>query len=163
MVDVVKPAVRSAMMRGIRGKNTQPELVLRKGLFARGFRFRLHGASLPGRPDIVIRKYKAVVLVHGCFWHVHKGCHYFRMPRGNRSFWAEKLGRNRDRDARTVAALHAAGWRVAVVWECATRASVSATLDAVSEFLSSNQISMEISTSETPVGLTVTIANSLSY
>ena len=99
MADVVTPAVRSAMMSGIRGKDTQPELVLRRGLFSRGVRFRLHAASLPGRPDLVIHKYKTAVLVHGCFWHAHQDCAYFRIPEGNRRFWVEKLGRNKERDA----------------------------------------------------------------
>lgn len=133
------------MMSGIRGKDTQPELVLRRGLFSRGIRFRLHAASLPGRPDIVIRKYQTAVLVHGCFWHAHEGCQYFRLPGENRQFWAEKLGGNKERDARFVVALRAAGWRVAVVWECATRSAPDAALDAVCAFLKGNQAYLEIS------------------
>lgn len=144
MADVVKPEVRSRMMSGIRGKDTQPELVLRKGLFHRGVRFRLHVASLPGRPDLVIRKFRAVVFVQGCFWHVHEGCRYFRMPSSNRQFWQEKLGRNRERDARNIVALKAAGWRVAVVWECATRVTAESTVDVVYGFLHSDVSYLEI-------------------
>lgn len=132
------------MMSGIRGKGTQPELVLRSGLFSRGVRFRLHAASLPGRPDIVIRKYKAAIQVHGCFWHAHQGCRFFRVPEGNRQFWIEKLGQNRERDTRSVEKLKAAGWRVAVVWECATRLDPPAVLDALCEFLVDDKRFIEI-------------------
>lgn len=144
MADVVSAEVRSAMMSGIRGKNTRPELVLRKGLFSRGVRFRLHAESLPGRPDIVIRKHRTAILVHGCFWHSHQGCQYFRMPSGNRQFWLEKLGRNMARDACTTADLRAAGWRVAVVWECATRKAPEWVLDEVCGFLKSDKSYLEI-------------------
>lgn len=144
MADVVTTAVRSAMMSGIRGKDTQPELVLRRGLFRRGVRFRLHAASLPGRPDLVTRKHNAAIFVHGCFWHAHQGCRYFRIPEGNRQFWVEKLSRNRERDALSVDKLQAAGWRVAVVWECATRANPEATLDALYKFLMGDKEFVEI-------------------
>lgn len=109
------------MMAGIRGKNTKPELLLRKALHSDGFRFRLHDKSLPGRPDLVFPRYKAAVLVHGCFWHGHEGCKYFKVPSTRREFWLTKIEGNRDRDERSRAALEAAGWRTAVVWECATR------------------------------------------
>lgn len=132
------------MMSGIRGRDTRPELVLRKGLFQRGLRFRLHSASLPGRPDLVIRKYRAVILVHGCFWHAHLGCRYFRVPDSNRVFWEYKLDMNRKRDVRNVAALQAAGWRVAVVWECATRADPSAAIDSVLRFLEQDSPYLEV-------------------
>lgn len=143
-MDVVTPAVRSAMMSSIRGKNTQPELVLRRGLFRRGVRFRLHAASLPGRPDLVIRKYKVAILVHGCFWHGHEGCRFFRIPEANRQFWVEKLGRNRDRDAVSLKKLQGAGWRVAVVWECATRADPEAALDVLHGFVTGDKAFLEI-------------------
>lgn len=149
MADVVTPAARSAMMSGIRGKDTQPELVLRRGLFSRGVRFRLHSASLPGRPDLVIRKHQLAVFVHGCFWHAHKGCRFFRVPTGNRQFWVDKLGRNRERDAINVDRLRTAGWRVAVVWECATRCDPEATLDALYEFLTADRHFVEIAGSKT--------------
>ncbi len=145
MADVVKPEVRSRMMSGIRGKDTQPELVLRKGLFHRGVRFRLHSASLPGRPDIVIGRYRVAILVHGCFWHSHQGCRFFRIPENNRDFWEEKLGRNRVRDTRNLAALKAASWRVGVVWECATRAEPERVLDTLIAFIKGHQPFIEIS------------------
>lgn len=135
MADVVTPAVRSAMMSRIRGKDTQPELLLRRGLFRRGVRFRLHSASLPGRPDLVIRKHNTVILVHGCFWHAHQSCAYFRIPSGNRQFWVDKLGGNRERDARSVENLRTAGWRVAVVWECACRLDGKSVLDVLYDFI----------------------------
>jgi DNA mismatch endonuclease, patch repair protein len=106
------------MMSGIRGKDTQPEMIVRRHLHAAGLRFRLHDRKLPGRPDLVLRRHQAVVFVHGCFWHQHASCRFAVMPKQNRAFWKEKLGRNRDRDRRRVAALEAAGWRVFIVWEC---------------------------------------------
>lgn len=144
MADVVKPEVRSAMMSRIRGKDTQPELVLRRGLFARGFRFRLHSASLPGRPDIVIHKHHTAIQVHGCFWHAHKRCRFFRVPEGNRQFWAEKLNLNRKRDTSSVAALRDAGWRVAIVWECALRVAPEEVLDILCEFLKKDHGYIEV-------------------
>jgi DNA mismatch endonuclease, patch repair protein len=118
MTDVVDPSTRSRMMSGIRGKDTQPELIVRRYLHAKGLRFRLHDRTLPGRPDLVLRRHRAVVFVHGCFWHQHPGCRFAVMPTQNRKFWAEKLGRNRTRDLDRIAALESAGWRVFTVWEC---------------------------------------------
>ena len=132
------------MMSGIRGKDTQPELILRRGLFSRGVRFRLHVRSLPGRPDIVIHKYRTAVIVQGCFWHAHQGCRYFRLPKSNRRFWSEKLEGNRNRDLRSYDALRAAGWRCAVVWECAIRADSDATTDSLFRFLSSDKLAIDI-------------------
>jgi len=107
-------------MRGIRGKNTRPEIAVRRLLHAAGFRFRIHDPKLPGKPDIVLKRHRAVVLVHGCFWHGHS-CPFYRLPRTRPGFWSAKIGRNRTNDARTVAALRKLGWRVAVVWECALK------------------------------------------
>ena len=120
MADVVPADVRSRMMAGIRGTNTKPELQLRKGLHAAGFRFRLHDKGLPGKPDIVLPRYHAVVLAHGCFWHGHD-CHLFKWPSTRIDFWREKIGRNQVVDLRTRAALHERGWRQAEVWECALK------------------------------------------
>lgn len=120
MVDVVTPDVRSAMMAGIRGKNTKPELLLRSGLHRAGFRFRLHDRRLPGKPDLVFPKYRAVIFVHGCFWHGHE-CRLFRWPKSRAGFWREKIERNRETDKRAEAALVSAGWRCAIVWECALK------------------------------------------
>ncbi len=120
MVDIVDKATRSRMMAGIGGKNTRPEMVVRKHLFAAGFRYRLHRRDLPGRPDIVLPKYQTVIFVHGCFWHRHKGCRFAAVPATNAQFWQEKLDGNVARDRRSARALRAAGWRVLRVWECRT-------------------------------------------
>lgn len=119
--DVVDAATRSRMMAGIKGANTRPELVLRKALHARGVRFRLHAPSLPGRPDIVFPRFRAVCFVHGCFWHRHEGCRFTTSPRTREEFWQSKFVVNVDRDRRKQDELTNAGWRVAVVWECALR------------------------------------------
>jgi DNA mismatch endonuclease (patch repair protein) len=123
MTDVVDPPTRARMMAGIGGKDTKPEMALRRRLHAAGLRFRLHAAKLPGKPDIVLPSRRAAIFVHGCFWHRHEGCHWCSTPASNVEFWAAKLRRNRARDAEVRDALHAAGWRVAVVWECGLRAA----------------------------------------
>ena len=120
MVDVVDRATRSRMMSGIRGGDTKPEIEVRSALHRQGLRFRLHGSSLPGRPDLVFPKYNAVIFVHGCFWHGHD-CKYFRLPATQRPFWKRKIEGNRKRDARNKLLLAAAGWRAMAVWECALR------------------------------------------
>lgn len=109
------------MMAGIRARDTRPELRVRKALHALGFRYRLHASKLPGKPDIVLRKHRAAILVHGCFWHRHANCHFATTPASNPEFWAAKFAGNVERDARGVAALAKMGWRVAVVWECGLR------------------------------------------
>jgi DNA mismatch endonuclease (patch repair protein) len=114
------PEARSRLMSRIRGRNTRPEILVRKGLFSLGFRYRLHAASLPGRPDLVFPGRRAVIFVHGCFWHGH-GCHMFRYPSGNADFWRAKIDGNAARDRRGHEALLMAGWRVLTVWECALR------------------------------------------
>ena len=121
MADIVDPATRSRMMAGIRGKNTQPELVLRRAVHARGLRFRLHDRGLPGTPDLVFRRFGAVCFVHGCFWHRHAGCPYTTTPTTREKFWQAKFSENTERDRRNLRDLLHAGWRVAVVWECALR------------------------------------------
>jgi DNA mismatch endonuclease, patch repair protein len=108
-------------MAGIRAKNTKPELLLRRALHRSGYRFRLHDKRLPGRPDLVFPKFRAVLLVHGCYWHRHEGCWLATTPATNSEFWRAKFEGNVERDARTCASLFSAGWRVGVVWECATR------------------------------------------
>lgn len=121
MTDIVSPSERSRMMSGIRGKNTLPEMLVRRLLFAAGFRFRLHRRDLPGTPDIVMPGYKVVIFVHGCFWHAHQGCKYAKVPSTRNEFWAAKLQANVDRDQRVVERLASMGWRVLCIWECATR------------------------------------------
>ena len=120
MVDVVSKTKRSEMMSGIRGKNTKPEREIGKMIHARGFRYRLHHAGLPGKPDFVFPRYRAVILVNGCFWHGH-GCHLFKWPKSRPEFWKEKIGRNIERDRENLAKYANLGWRVAVVWECALK------------------------------------------
>ena len=108
-------------MSRIRGKNTKLEILVRKGLHARGFRFRLHNKKLPGSPDIVLPKYSVAIMVNGCFWHGHKGCRYATKPKSNVEFWEAKIQRNRHRDEVTNAHLEALGWHVITVWECELR------------------------------------------
>ena len=107
-------------MAAIRGRDTKPELIIRKGLHARGFRFRLQDRDLPGRPDLIFPKYRALLWVHGCFWHGHD-CPMFHWPKSREEFWRAKIGRNQERDAVTWAAARAAGWRCGTVWECALK------------------------------------------
>ncbi len=107
-------------MSGIRGKNTRPELVLRKGLFARGFRFLKHDRRLPGTPDLVFPRYHAVLIINGCFWHGH-GCHLFKWPKSNTEFWRSKIGGNKNNDEKHHRLLRSAGWRSLVIWECAVK------------------------------------------
>jgi DNA mismatch endonuclease (patch repair protein) len=126
---------RSRMMSSIRGKNTQPELALRKALFSAGFRYRLHQRRLPGSPDLVFPKYNAALFVHGCFWHRHDSCRYTTMPKTNVDFWALKFEGNVDRDARNITALRDSGWRVAVVWECVLKHSLDEACEKVSDWL----------------------------
>lgn len=120
MVDVLTPEQRRCNMSRIRGRDTKPEMLLRRGLHAAGLRFRLHARDLPGRPDLVFPRFRAAVLVHGCFWHGH-GCPMCRLPATRPDFWARKLEGNRARDRRTGEALVRSGWRVMIVWECSLR------------------------------------------
>ncbi len=120
-MDVVTPQTRSLMMSNIRGKNTRPEIIVRRLLHAAGLRFRLHRRDLPGMPDVVLPKHRVAIFVHGCYWHVHKGCRLFKMPESNVKFWREKLESNRDRDRRNINHLRERGWRVLVIWECLLR------------------------------------------
>lgn len=121
MADVVDKSTRSRMMSGIRGKDTKPEKVIRSALHSAGFRYRVHASDLPGKPDLVFPKYKAVLLVHGCFWHRHPGCWWSTTPSSNSEFWSAKFAQNIQRDAQNILNLRKLGWRVAVVWECALR------------------------------------------
>lgn len=118
LIDVVDKKTRSRMMSGITGKDTKPEHIVRRYLHARGFRFRLHRRDLPGKPDIVLPKYRTVVQIHGCYWHRHEGCRYATTPASNREFWERKFTANVERDRRQQQELEALGWRVLVIWEC---------------------------------------------
>lgn len=121
MIDVVSEKTRSLMMSGIKGKNTKPEILVRKALFSEGYRFRLHRKDLPGSPDIVLPSRKLAIFVNGCFWHGHTGCQLAKMPATRPEFWRAKLERNRIRDLEAIGTLEKLGWRVLVVWECFIR------------------------------------------
>lgn len=118
MIDHVSKSRRSIMMGAIRGKNTTPEMLVRKAAYRLGLRFRLHARNLPGRPDLVFPKWKTVLFVNGCFWHGHKGCIRAKLPKSRVSFWRRKLLENARRDARNYAALAELGWRVVILWQC---------------------------------------------
>jgi DNA mismatch endonuclease, patch repair protein len=118
MADVHSAATRSYNMSRIRSKDTKPEMVVRKILFANGFRFRLHRSDLPGKPDIVLRKHKTVIFVHGCFWHGHEGCRYFVVPKTRTEWWLNKINRNKTLDEINAAKLQAMGWKVIQIYEC---------------------------------------------
>lgn len=126
MTDIVDRDTRSRMMSAIGSKNTSPELILRKLLHRLGFRFRLHSHKLPGRPDIVLPKYKLVVFVHGCFWHRHEGCRFASTPASNIKFWNDKFQKNIERDIRVKKSLTETGWRHLTVWECRIKALTAA-------------------------------------
>jgi len=123
-MDVHSKEIRSYNMSQIKSRNTKPEDMVRTFLFSKGFRYRKNDKSLPGCPDIVFPKYKTVVLINGCFWHVHETCRYFVWPSSNIEFWKEKLGRNKQRDEENMASLTNMGWRVIVVWECELKKAV---------------------------------------
>lgn len=144
MVDRVSPEVRSRMMASIRGRDTQPELIVRRYLHNLGFRYRIAPRDLPGKPDLVLRKHGAAVFVHGCFWHSHQGCRLATVPATRTAFWEEKLMANRTRDHLQQAKVRAAGWRIAVVWECALKSDREAALSSLAAFLRSEQDAIEI-------------------
>ena len=125
MADVHTPEQRSYNMSQIRSKNTKPEELVRKHLFSKGFRYRKNDARLPGKPDIVLPKYKTVIFVNGCFWHAHKGCKYFVWPKNNADFWKKKIEGNVLRDKKNCELLAAMGWRVVTIWECELKRSVA--------------------------------------
>lgn len=137
MADIVNSQTRSRMMARIRGKDTKPELALRRALHALGFRYRLHVKGLPGKPDIVMPKYNAVIFVHGCFWHRHRGCRHATTPLTRQDFWTAKFDNNVARDIVVRSALAKAGWRVATVWECAlrTKAGITEARDIITNWL----------------------------
>lgn len=123
-MDKLTKEQRHRCMAAIRGKNTKPELLVRKFLFSRGYRYRLNHPRLPGHPDIVLRKYRTAIFVNGCFWHGHKDCKYFVMPKSNTKFWKTKIQRNQERDIAEQRKLAAMGWHCITVWECQLKAPV---------------------------------------
>lgn len=122
MADIVTAEKRSELMANIKGNNTKPEKFVRTALHKHGFRYRLHDSKLPGKPDLVFRKYKSVIFINGCFWHQHD-CHLFKWPRTRAQFWREKLSRNRHRDEENQKKLEMLGWNILIVWECALKGS----------------------------------------
>lgn len=117
-MDKLTPEQRHKCMSHIRAVNTKPEMIVRRYLFSRGFRYRIHCKRLPGTPDIVLRKYRTVIFVNGCFWHGHEGCRYFVLPKSNTEFWQKKIRRNRERDLRDRVRLRQMGWHIIQIWEC---------------------------------------------
>ncbi len=146
MTDIVNQETRSRMMAGIRGKDTKPETTLRKALHARGLRYRIHAGDVYGRPDLVFPKFRAVVFVHGCFWHRHVGCRYATTPATRADFWMKKFTENTQRDKEVRHHLASNGWRVATVWECALRKAdlVPAAAETVIQWLNSEESLLEI-------------------
>jgi DNA mismatch endonuclease (patch repair protein) len=118
MTDVHTKSVRSYNMSQIKGKNTKPEMLVRKFLFSNGFRYRLHVKNMPGKPDIVLPKYKAVVFINGCFWHAHEGCKYYVIPKTRTEWWHNKLNTNKQKDSENFLKLAASGWQIIAIFEC---------------------------------------------
>lgn len=118
MTDVHDKETRSYNMSQIRAKDTKPEMLVRKFLFSKGFRFRIHDKKLPGKPDIVLRKFQTVIFIHGCFWHGHDECSYYVVPKSNTDFWVQKIKGNKEKDIKNLAKLIGTGWRVITIFEC---------------------------------------------
>jgi DNA mismatch endonuclease, patch repair protein len=132
MTDVHTPQQRRYNMQQIKSGNTQPELLVRKFLFAQGYRYTLHNKKLPGKPDIVLPKHRTIIFVHGCFWHGHANCKYYKVPQTRTQWWLQKINTNKANDAKAVKALKKDGWKVMVVWECALKpAKLEKTLAAL--------------------------------
>jgi len=137
MADVHDKQTRSYNMSRIKGKDTKPELLVRKFLHAQGFRYKLHDATLPGKPDLVLPRYRTVIFIHGCFWHGHKNCRYFVVPKTRTEWWLNKINTNKANDARAVKALKKEGWKIITIWECRLKPSrLESTLAALLKKLS---------------------------
>jgi DNA mismatch endonuclease (patch repair protein) len=149
MIDKVSPEIRSRIMASIKGKDTKPEMVIRRALHAVGFRYRLHVKGLPGTPDLVLPKYNAAIMVNGCFWHGH-GCHISNRPKSRSEYWKQKINKNRIRDSQSKNLLNELGWRVATIWECAIIGKESYSKDEIINLLSvwlkdnSNEVIFEL-------------------
>lgn len=147
MTDRVSPGVRSRIMSSIRGKNTKPEILVRSELHRLGFRFRIHDKNLPGSPDIVLKKYQAVIFIHGCFWHRHQ-CRNFKWPSSNPEFWRKKINKNWENDMRAIEQLSDLNWRVCIVWECALsggKIQVSKVIGQITDWLNGREKLIDIS------------------
>lgn len=132
------------MMSTIRGRDTKPEMLVRRHLHGLGFRYRLSPRDLPGRPDLVLRRYNVAIFVHGCFWHGHDGCRFATVPATRTEFWTAKISANKARDAAAEDKLRTLGWRLAIVWECALRLDQSRTLQQVADFIVSDEPTIEM-------------------
>jgi len=140
MADVHSKETRSFNMSRIKGKDTKPELIVRKHLFAEGFRFRLHDKNLPGRPDIILKKFKTVVFINGCFWHGHSGCRYFKIPKTRVEWWTEKINKNINNDFIAEDKLKSMGWKVVTIWECDLKNKKEETLNYLIQILRASNI-----------------------
>ncbi len=146
-MDIVDSATRSRMMANIKGRNTKPELLIRRLLHAHGFRFRIHRKDLPGKPDIVLPKYKVIIFIHGCFWHGHQNCRLFKLPASRTKFWEEKIFKNEKNDKKAKDLLFSSGWRICTIWECAVRRSKKnpvALMDILTNWLYGSEQLLEI-------------------
>ena len=146
MADIVDQTTRSRMMSGIKNKNTKPEIAIRKLLYKRGFRYRLHTPKLPGKPDIVLNKYNAVIFIHGCFWHGHD-CRLFKWPKSHPEFWKKKIEYNRHKDQKVMQELKTLGCRICVIWECSIKYAKTdffAIIEEISIWLRSDSYYMEL-------------------
>ena len=143
MADVHSKEIRSYNMSRIRGKNTKPEILIRKSLFSKGFRYNLHSKNLPGKPDIVLPKYKTVIFVHGCFWHGHEGCQYYVIPKTRTEFWLNKINTNIQNDMKNLISLKNMGWNVITIWECETKKknNIKVLIDQIEKELYNNFMS----------------------
>lgn len=138
MADVHPPAIRSKNMAAIKGKNTKPEMLVRRFLHAHGFRYKLHDKTLPGKPDIVLPKYKTVIFIHGCFWHGHTGCKYYVVPKTRTEWWLNKINGNIANDTKAICALRQLGWKIITLWECELKpAIITDTLERLIETITS--------------------------
>ena len=138
MTDIMTPEQRHKCMAAIKGKDTKPEMLVRRYLHACGFRYSLHCKKLPGSPDLVFRSLRTVIFIHGCFWHGHEKCKYYRLPKSNTEFWRDKVEQNRQRDGAVIQGLKSKGWRVIIIWECElkNKSTREATLRRISRELS---------------------------
>ena len=133
--DVFSPEKRSEVMSKIRSKDSRPELLVRSMLHRLGYRFRLHRKDLPGKPDVVLPKYRTVIFIHGCFWHQHEGCPHGHLPRSNLKYWGPKLRRNKERDVKNQAKLKKLGWNTIVIWECQVNKNLIEVIQEVQKML----------------------------
>ena len=134
MADVHNPAQRSYNMSRIRSTGTKPEMLVRQYLHAKGFRYKLHDKNLPGKPDLVLPKYCTVIFIHGCFWHGHSNCKYYKVPQTRTNWWLQKIGTNQTNDAKAILALQQQGWKIIIVWECDLKpAKAAGTLQALTD------------------------------